>query len=151
MKKKRRNYFETLVTLLARISELATGHDLLQIWYVDSPRSGTSLKQIWLNWGKWSQSYIGRKITFFVFLSIYSQCDATASWAARYMYLDSGTELSLYDTVYHDIDDSTMALIYSMFEEDITVTTAQIPRKIQKQQWNFDCRVLCVAIATTLL
>jgi len=50
------------------------------------------------------------------------------------MYLDSGTELSLYDTVYHDIDDSTMALIYSMFEEDITVTTAQIPRKIQKQQ-----------------
>jgi len=56
-------------------------HDLLQIQYVDLPSSGASLQQIWLNLGKWFQSYIGVKITFFVFLSIYSWCDTTASWA----------------------------------------------------------------------
>ena len=58
--------------------------DLLQIWYVDSPSWGASLQQVWLNSGEWSQTYIGVKITFFVFLSIHSQCDATASWAARH-------------------------------------------------------------------
>ena len=43
-------------------------HDLFQIWLIDSPSSGVSVDQIWLNSGKWSQSYIGLKITFFVFL-----------------------------------------------------------------------------------
>ena len=39
--------------------------DLLQIWYVDPPSSGASLRSIWLNFGKKTQSYIGVKITFF--------------------------------------------------------------------------------------
>jgi len=34
--------------------------------------------------GKRSRSYIGMKITFFVFLSIYSQGGATASWATQH-------------------------------------------------------------------
>ena len=59
-------------------------HNLLQIWYVDLPRSGASVEQIWLNWDKWSQSYIGVKITFLILLSIYSQCDTITSWAARH-------------------------------------------------------------------
>ena len=42
-------------------------YDLLQIRYVDSTSWGASLK-----------------ITFFVFLSIYSGCDATASWATQH-------------------------------------------------------------------
>ena len=46
-----------------------------------SPSLVALLQQIWLNLGKRSQSYIGGKITFFVFLSIYSWCNATASWA----------------------------------------------------------------------
>jgi len=50
---------------------LYLGIGWLQIWYVDSPSLGASLQQIWLNSGKQSQSYIGVKITFFVFLSIY--------------------------------------------------------------------------------
>ena len=48
-------------------------HNLLQIWYVDLPSLGASVEQIWLNSGKWFQNYIGVKITFFVFLSIYSR------------------------------------------------------------------------------
>jgi len=59
-------------------------HDLLQICYIDSPSSGTSQQQIWLNSGKRSWNYIGVKITFFVFLSIYSRCGATASWATQH-------------------------------------------------------------------
>ena len=59
----------------------------------------------------------------------------------------SGTELSLYDTIYNDIDDSTMALIRSMFKEDVTVTVAQV----QKQQGHVDCGVFSVATATSLL
>ena len=47
--------------------------------------SGVSQQQIWLNSGERSQSYIhvGVKI---VFLSIYSQCGAMASWAATTHY-----------------------------------------------------------------
>ena len=59
----------------------------------------------------------------------------------------TGTELCLYDTVYNDIDDSTMALIQSMFTENITVTVAQV----QKQHGDVDCGVFSVAIATSLL
>lgn len=59
----------------------------------------------------------------------------------------SGTELHVYDTVYNDIDDSTMALIRSMFKEDITVAVA----KTQKQHGDVDCGVFSVAIATSLL
>ena len=45
-------------------------HDLLQIFYIDSPSSGASQQLVWLNSGKRSGSYIGVKITFLVFLSI---------------------------------------------------------------------------------
>jgi len=61
-RKKRRNYFETLHAH----SYLGIGwRDLLQIWNVDSPSSGASLQHVWSNSGKWSQSYVGVKITFF--------------------------------------------------------------------------------------
>ena len=44
-----------------------------------------------------------------------------------YIYC-SGTELSVYDTVFNDINDSTMALIRSMFKEDVTVTVVQVQK-----------------------
>jgi len=75
-RKKRRNYFETLLNHFSGLAGM--------IWYVDLPSSGAFLQQIWLNSGKISQSYIGVKIKFFVFLPMYSQCGATASWAARH-------------------------------------------------------------------
>jgi len=68
-------------------------------------------------------------------------------WVVISNIYNSGAGLSLYDTVYNDIDDSTMALICSMFEEDVTVTTAQV----QKQQGDVDCGVFSIAIATSLL
>jgi len=46
---------------------------LLQIRYVDSPTWRAFLQQIWLNLGKRSGSYIGVKMMFSFFLSIYSQ------------------------------------------------------------------------------
>jgi len=73
-----RNEEEKLFWNFAR-SYLGIGwSDLLQIWNVDL----RYLQQVWLNSGKWSQSYVGVKITFFVFLSIHSEGDAKASWAA---------------------------------------------------------------------
>jgi len=51
--------------------------NLLQIWYLVQGISAANL-------GKISQSYIGVKITFFVFLSLYSCCSMMASWAARH-------------------------------------------------------------------
>ena len=77
---KTKKLFQNFVHLYLGIS----WYDLHQIWYVDSPSSGASQQQIWLNSGKRSRSYIGVKITFFVFLSIYSRCGATASWAAQH-------------------------------------------------------------------
>jgi len=56
--------------------------DLLQIWYVDLPNLQASLQQVWL--GKESWSYIGMKIMFSYFLSIYSLCGVLASWASRH-------------------------------------------------------------------
>ena len=53
---------------------------LAQIWYVDLP----TLQQIWFDSDKKSQSYIGVKIMFNIFLSIYSWCGVMASWAARH-------------------------------------------------------------------
>ena len=76
----RRKKMKKLIQNFAR-SYLGIGwRDLPQIWYVDLPSLGPSLQQIWLNSGKCFQSYIGEKITFFVFLSIYSRCDTMASW-----------------------------------------------------------------------
>ena len=58
--------------------------DFLQIWYVDSPNRAARLQQIWFQSDKGSQSYIGVKIAFPVFLLIYSRCGAPTSWAARH-------------------------------------------------------------------
>ena len=54
--------------------------NLLRIWYVDSPSSGASQQQIWLNLGMRSQSYRGVKIMFS------SSCQYThgASWVPRH-------------------------------------------------------------------
>ena len=60
----------------------------------------------------------------------------------------SGDNLSMYDTVYDDIDSSTMALLSSMFEENINVS---IVPQVQKQQGDMDCGVFSIAIATSLL
>jgi len=80
MKKKRKQLFQNFGR-----SYLGIGwHNLLQTWYVDSPSLGATQQYVWFNLGKRSQSYIGVKITFFVFWSIYSQCGATASWAAQH-------------------------------------------------------------------
>jgi len=79
-KKKTKKFFRNFAHLYLGIGWC----NLLQIWNVDSPGWGASLPQVWLNSGKWSQSYVGVKIIFFVFLSIYPQGDARASWAARH-------------------------------------------------------------------
>jgi len=68
-------------------------------------------------------------------------------WVVIFNVYYSGTELSLYDTIYNDIDDSTMALIRSLFKEVVTVIVAQV----QKQQGHVDSRVFSVATATSLL
>ena len=61
----------------------------------------------------------------------------------------SGDDLSVYDTVYDDIDSSTiMALLSSIFEENINVS---IVPQVQKQQGDVDCGVFSIAIATSLL
>lgn len=60
----------------------------------------------------------------------------------------SGDNLKMYDTVYNDIDGSTMALLNSMFEEKINVI--MVPQ-VQKQQGDVDCGVFSAAIATSLL
>ena len=60
----------------------------------------------------------------------------------------SGDDLSVYDTLYDDIDSSTMALLSSMFEENINVS---IVPQVQKQQGDVDCGVFSFAIATLLL
>jgi len=57
-------------------------NDLFQILYVHAPTWWASLQQIWFNLGKRSWSYIGVKISFSFFLSIYSQYGAPTSWAA---------------------------------------------------------------------
>jgi len=51
----------------------------------------------------------------------------------------------VYDTVYNDIDDSTMALTRSMFKKDIAVAGVKL-----KQHGDVDCEVFSVAIATSL-
>ena len=58
--------------------------DFLHILYVDSPTARALLQQIRLQLDKGSRSYKGVKITFTIFLLIYSQCGAPASWAARH-------------------------------------------------------------------
>ena len=52
------------------------------------------------------------------------------------------------DTAYNDIDGPTMALLNSMFEEDLTVTLAP---QLQKQQGDVVCGVFSIAVATSLL
>ena len=54
----------------------------------------------------------------------------------------------MYDTIYDDIDSSTMALLSSMFEENVNVS---IVPQVQKQQGDVDCGIFIIAIATSLL
>ena len=58
--------------------------DFLQIWNVDSPIWRATLQQIWFQSDEASPRYKCVKMTFSFFLSIYSQCGAPASWAARH-------------------------------------------------------------------
>ena len=58
--------------------------DFLQLWNVDSPSWRTTLQQIWFQSDEVSPRYKCVKMTFSFFLSIYSQCGAPASWAARH-------------------------------------------------------------------
>jgi len=51
------------------------------------------------------------------------------------------------DTVFNDMDDSTVSLLSSMFGKDTTFTLAPL----QKQQGDVDCGVFSIAIATSLL
>ena len=56
----------------------------------------------------------------------------------------SGDDLKMYETVFDDIDSFTMALLNSMFEENINVS--MVP-----QLQNKDCGIFSTAIATSLL
>ena len=60
----------------------------------------------------------------------------------------NGNNLNVYDTVYNDIDSSTLDLINSMFEENVTFS---IVEQLEKQQGDVDCSVFSIAIATSLL
>ena len=51
------------------------------------------------------------------------------------------------DTVFNDMDDSTVSLLSLMFDKDTTFTLAPL----QKQQEDLDCGVFSIAIATSLL
>ena len=53
----------------------------------------------------------------------------------------------MYDTVFNDIDDSTISLFNLMFSKNITVTVTPL----QKLQGMVDCGVFNIAIATSLL
>lgn len=57
--------------------------------------------------------------------------------------------LSVYDTVFNDIDIPTMTLLNSMFEKVFTATLAPL----QMQQGSIDCGVFStsIAVATSLL
>jgi len=59
-----------------------------------------------------------------------------------------GNNMSVYDTVYNDIDSSTQELFNSMFEEDVTFS---IVKEMEKQQGDIDCGAFSIAIATSLL
>ena len=58
-----------------------------------------------------------------------------------------GNNLGVYDTVYNDIDSSTLDLLNSMFEE----VNFSIVGQLQKQQGDIDCGVFSIAIAASLL
>ena len=56
-----------------------------------------------------------------------------------------GNNMNVYDTV---LDSSTLDLLNSMFEEDVTFSNVE---QLEKQQGDVDCRVFNIAIATSLL
>ena len=58
--------------------------DFLQIWNVDSSSWRETLQQNWFQSDKGSPRYKGVNMTVSFFLSIYPQCGAPASWAARH-------------------------------------------------------------------
>ena len=54
----------------------------------------------------------------------------------------------MYDTIYDDICTSAMALVRSMFKENVN---ASIVPQAQKQEGDVDCGLFSIAIATSLL
>ena len=63
------------------------------------------------------------------------------------VYCD-GNNVNVYDTVYDNMDSSTLDLLNSMFEEDVTFSNVE---QLEKQQGDVDCGVFCIAIVTSLL
>ena len=55
-----------------------------------------------------------------------------------------GNNMNVYDTVYDNMDSSTLDLLNSMFEEDVTFSNVE-------QLGDVDCGVFSIAIATSLL
>jgi len=78
-RKKQRNLNETLGACISK-----TAGAISFKYSIGLPTWQISLQQIWLNSGMRSWSYIGVKIMFSFFLSIYSQCSAPTSWATRH-------------------------------------------------------------------
>ena len=58
-----------------------------------------------------------------------------------------GNILGVHDTVYNDINSSTLDLLNSMFEE----VNFSIVGQLEKQQGDVDCSVFSIAIAGSLL
>lgn len=56
--------------------------------------------------------------------------------------------MNVYDTVYDNMDSSTLDLLNSMFEEDVTFSNVE---QLEKQQGDVDCGVFSITIATSLL
>ena len=65
-------------------------------------------------------------------------------WEVISNLLTSKNVLSMYDTVFDDIDTPTMTLLNSMFEGDFTITIVPL----QRQQGGSDCGVFSIAVAT---
>lgn len=69
-------------------------------------------------------------------------------WAVISNLRANKNELKFYDTVYDDIDKDTMAMLYRIFDDKITIT---VDTQLQKQEGGVDCGVFCIAVATSLL
>ena len=59
-----------------------------------------------------------------------------------------GNNLGVYDTVYNDIESSTLHLLNSMFEVEVNFSFVG---QLEKQQGDVDCGVFSIAAAASLL
>jgi len=61
-----------------------------------------NLQRIWFDLGWRSQSYIGAKMKFSFFLSVYSRCGMPASWTAQHLnsIKQCGAENASFSTVF---------------------------------------------------